>query len=112
MQPWVVKLLRVASAWLLYALSACSQERPARESVPAEENPVVDCTGAADAALPNPDALCAVLCQVPGGVDECPVGTPCPRDAPAPADVDQQNAVQQSLCERADPVCVQARRAR
>ena len=22
---------------------------------------------------------CQVLCAVPGGVDECPVGTPCPR---------------------------------
>jgi hypothetical protein len=60
--------------WIAVFCAACATSEPV---LGVEERGVVDCSEAADQARDQPDAYCDLLCRVPGGVDECPVGTPC-----------------------------------
>jgi hypothetical protein len=63
---------------MLVALQACNALDNAPSRTDYEPKPdVVPVEKPDDVAL-DPAASCDVLCAVPGGVDECPVGTPCP----------------------------------
>jgi hypothetical protein len=75
----------------------------------ADQAAVVDCSEAASKAKAEPDAFCDVLCSVPGGVEECPVGVPC-RERPQRSSIENvQNPVERSLCERRNAACERER---
>lgn len=82
---------------LAAALMAC--QGPDRAPAPNSQQhdaSTVDCAPDKNPPSDGQDTACAVLCGIPGGVEECPVGTPCPRDGTAK---DGQGAsLDQSLC--------------
>lgn len=84
----------LARSFVLLGLIACGRERTADKPIAVPGASEVECA-------PEPsEELCAVLCRVPGGVEECPVGTPCPDRAAEQEET--ETLVQKSLCSRAD----------
>ena len=68
------RLGRCAGLTLVCVLLACS-ETPSPHAT--YELPAADCSNKPDESTTESEA-CAILCAVPGGVTECPAGTPCP----------------------------------
>jgi hypothetical protein len=86
---------------LCLALFACGGKSPG--SVPAASVDSPDpssCASESGEGEGDSDELCALLCQVPGGVEECPAGTPC--RSRAPSAIDPQTAIDDNLCLRKD----------
>jgi hypothetical protein len=88
----------IPSLLFILPLVACSQKSTPNAPASPEDLHVARCASESDD--PEPTEACALLCRVPGGVDECPVGTPCPVDPPN--DGDGQSVIHKSLCARAD----------
>ena len=86
----------LVKSFVVFWLIACGREQTADRPVTVPPPSDVEC-----APDPAPsEELCALLCEVPGGVAECPVGTPCRARAPAPEKVEA--VVRGSLCSRPD----------
>lgn len=101
MQDCIAK--RFAGGCLLVLAVACGEEEIPR-AVPIDVA-VADCISETvspeDQASKPDEEACALLCRVPGGVDECPVGTPCP--AASSNEIDSRTALHANLCARANP---------
>lgn len=69
-------MARRCALWIIVFCAACATSEPASPPL-SEQRGVVDCSYAEEEASDEPDAYCDVLCSVPGGVDECPLGRPC-----------------------------------
>lgn len=68
-------------ATLVFALTSCSLSDGAQTKVDAGVEELLP-----PIVVEDFGTSCAVLCAVPGGIEECPPGTPCPRTTPARAD--------------------------
>lgn len=82
--------------WMLVFSAACASSEPVSPP-PSQQRGVVDCSAAAEEAAAAPDAYCDVLCSVPGGVDECPLGIPC-RDRAQPTRAEEDVVDSRSVC--------------
>jgi hypothetical protein len=88
-----------ALAAMLMACQAPDRAPAPASNPPRHDAPTVDCAPDKKSPSNEQDGICAVLCGIPGGVEECPVGTPCPRDGSAKNG--QGANLDQSLCARA-----------
>jgi hypothetical protein len=91
--------------FVCFALVACRDVEPVHSTPPrSHEVPGADRSDSGAApAPPDPDEAkaCAVLCAVPGGIRECPAGTPCPSESAR--DVASDTSLEKSLCTGARP---------
>jgi hypothetical protein len=76
----------------LLLMAACAQRDASLEPTLSAE----ECAPEPDPSPEDSDPLCEVLCQVPGGVTECPAGTPCPTVAARKLAL--EGAASRSLC--------------
>jgi hypothetical protein len=85
----------------LLSLAGCRGNDAPTPSTPFADAPVIDCTDNNAPSGEQSDELCALLCAVPGGLEECPVGKPC---QPAPRSVftaeGRQAAAASAVCKR------------
>lgn len=85
-----------AKSFVVFGLIACGREQTVDRPVTIPPPSEVECEPDEEPS----EELCAVLCEVPGGVEECPVGTPCRARAPAPGE--PEAVVRGSLCSLQD----------